>query len=67
MCSSGLEGSHSEESGHYHGRALDIHKHDMPVHLVGKVVERVAQILGPDYYVEHELSHIHIQKNKDKM
>jgi len=62
---SGLEGTHSEESGHYHGRALDFHKHDIPVTLLPKILDLTSTYLGADYYLLNHETHIHIQRNKN--
>ena len=64
-CTSGLEGTHSDESGHYHGRALDIGIRDMPHLSIDNVCERAQALLGSNYLVLREATHIHIQRNKD--
>lgn len=68
MITSGQEGTHSPESGHYHGRALDFRSRDIKSAKKRKEIERIAQeILGPNYWVKEYASppHFHIQRNKD--
>lgn len=64
-CTSGLEGTHSLESGHYHGRAVDFRKQTIPAMLIPMVLERTRTILGADYLVLEEPDHIHIQRQKN--
>ena len=62
-CTSGLEGTHSLESGHYHGRAVDFATKDIPKDQHDMLVHEVQSILGRKYFVLNEGTHIHIQRN----
>lgn len=42
---SGLEGSHSEHSLHYSGRAVDVRTNDLPGGPLGQVAQELAQWL----------------------
>lgn len=65
LCTSGFDGTHSEHSGHYHGRALDFNVSEVPFELRKPLENRVRELLGPDYYVELESDHYHLQRNKN--
>jgi len=62
---SGMDGTHSKESGHYHGRALDFKKSDIAVRLRRKLKARVMEILGKNYLCLMERTHFHIQRQKN--
>ena len=64
-CTSGLSGRHSEMSGHYYGRALDFRTRDIPPAQRATIKERCQLALGPEFYLEIEDDHVHIQKNKN--
>lgn len=66
-CTSGQEGDHSEESGHYHGRALDFKINDIYHTNHDPIKKKVQSLLGPDYFVLLEPTHLHVQRNKDSM
>ena len=61
----GMDGTHSLESGHYYGRALDFRNIDLPGHMHGKIQAWVSDILGPKYLCLVEGNHFHIQRQKD--
>lgn len=64
---SGIDGSHSLESGHYYGRSLDFRSRDIPFELREVLKKKAQTILGPTYLVLLESSHYHIQRNKHDM
>jgi hypothetical protein len=64
-CTSGMDGTHSEHSGHYHGRALDFSSSIVPFHLRKNLENRARELLGPDFYIELESHHFHVQRNHD--
>ena len=60
VCTSGLDGVHSEGSLHYQGRAWDFRTRD--VKDVAGLVAKLKQALDPMYYdLELEKDHIHIE------
>ena len=61
----GMEGQHSLESGHYHGRALDFRSKDVPFELRMPLKNRVQELLGADYLVLLEDNHFHVQRQKE--
>ena len=62
---SGMDGAHSLDSGHYYGRALDFRSSDIPFTIRANLVAAAQEILGPKYFVLLESDHIHIQRQKD--
>lgn len=64
---SGMDGQHSLESGHYYGRALDFRRQDMLAddELLWKIGVRVGEVLGKHYLCILERDHYHIQRQKD--
>ena len=62
---SGMEGKHSLESGHYHGRALDFRSKDVPFELRMPLKNRAQELLGSDYLVLLEDNHYHVQRQKE--
>jgi len=63
MCTSGLDGQHSEKSGHYFGRSADFRTSDIPFELRVNVKNAAQEYLGSDYLVILESTHCHIQLN----
>ena len=70
---SGLEGTHSPNSGHYYGRALDFRSHHLSQAHKDMVLEKVKAYLTEHakgtYYVSLEQpgtdnEHFHAQRNK---
>ena len=64
-CTSGADGTHSAESGHYYGRALDFRNRDMPRDQLDFIEQTIRAILGKDYFLLREKDHLHIQRNKN--
>ena len=62
---SGMDGSHSTESGHYNARALDFRLRDVPFELREGLRQTAQEELGPDYLVILEATHYHIQRQKN--
>lgn len=62
---SGSEGTHSLDSGHYYGRALDFRSMDIKEGARPKVRDLVQILLGHDYLCLLEDDHFHIQRNKN--
>jgi hypothetical protein len=61
---SGLEGSHSLNSGHYEGRSVDFRSKDVPFELRQNLKAAAQELLGPDYLVILEETHYHIQRQR---
>lgn len=64
-CTSGLDGKHSDHSGHYYGRALDFRSRDVDYHLRENLKQAAQEILGPHFLVLLEQNHFHIQRQHD--
>jgi len=64
-CTSGMDGTHSVESGHYFARALDFRVRDIDFHLRRNLQAAAQELLGPSYLVLLEQTHYHIQRNHD--
>lgn len=61
VITSGLEGTHSEKSLHYRGRACDYRTSYFSREKALVVAEELRQVLGPDYDVVVENTHIHCE------
>lgn len=57
------DGKHSRNSKHYLGYAFDVRSRNMTEEEDYRFTETLAARLGPEYYVESEDDHIHIQFN----
>ncbi len=66
-CTSGFDGTHSLESGHYYGRSLDFSLKEVPFELRWPLKHQAQDLLGADYLVllEAGKNHYHIQRQKD--
>ena len=64
---SGSDGIHSDQSGHYYGRALDFRSHDLPNdgNLIWQIKERWEELLGVNYLCILEGDHFHLQRQKN--
>jgi hypothetical protein len=62
---SGLDGKHSKNSKHYTGEALDFRTRDLPSGNQGQearfITKLLAELLGDDYDVVLEKTHIHVE------
>lgn len=58
---SGLEGTHKARSKHYTGAALDLRTHYFGPDAIQRVATRLRDILGSDYDVVVEATHIHVE------
>jgi hypothetical protein len=64
---SGMDGAHTLESGHYYGRALDFRRLDMPeqTDALWQIKLKVEEYLGTNYLCLLEADHYHIQRQKN--
>ena len=60
VITAGNDGSHTEASEHYAGRALDFRTRDLRPPMVGPLIKLIQQSLGRDYGVILEADHIHV-------
>jgi hypothetical protein len=60
VITAGDDGSHTEASEHYAGRALDFRTRDLEPDDVGPLIEHIQASLGRDYGVILEADHIHV-------
>lgn len=60
VITAGNDGSHSETSEHYAGRALDFRTRDIDPLAVQQIAKLAQQSLGADYGVLLEADHIHV-------
>ena len=58
---SGREGEHSENSKHYRGLALDFRTRHLSRANRRKLAEDVRHVLGDDFDVVLELTHMHVE------
>jgi len=58
---SGNDSTHSADSLHYIGHALDFRIRDIPEAILPKIIARVKEALGPDFDVVEEGNHVHIE------
>jgi len=61
VITSGREGTHSETSLHYEGKALDLRTRDLDADEVERYRWELASKLGADYDIVVEGSHIHVE------
>lgn len=61
MITSALDGTHSTNSLHYKGLALDFRTRHMPEEALEPLVKRIRQCIGDQYDVVLEKTHIHIE------
>jgi hypothetical protein len=60
VITAGNDGSHSEASEHYAGRALDFRTRDVDAVMAQAIATRVQQALGRDFGVLLEADHLHV-------
>jgi hypothetical protein len=60
VITAGNDGSHSETSEHYAGRALDFRTRTLTQDAVQQIVSHAQQSLGPDFGVLLEADHMHV-------
>jgi len=67
VITSGLEGSHSNESFHYQARALDFRIRNWPgdISIRAEIVKDIRAKLGPAYDVVIEGDHLHVEYDPD--
>ena len=63
VVTSALDGTHSAGSYHYFGYALDFRSRYFSTLDKRKVANRLQNVLGADYTVVSERTHIHVQYN----
>lgn len=57
----GIDGKHSAGSSHYAGNAVDLRSRILPEGVAPKACAMIQERLGPDYFAQVEVDHIHIQ------
>lgn len=55
------DSTHSKTSLHYSGNAVDLRTREIPVSIIGKIVEQLQDALKWNYDVVLESNHIHIE------
>lgn len=65
VVTSGMDGKHMRGSLHYQGKALDIRRWNVPEEDLDEIVQTVRRILGKDWDVVPEKTHIHIEYDPD--
>lgn len=60
VITAGNDGSHSETSEHYAGRAVDLRTRTLDALVVQAIVRQAQQALGPHFGVLLEDDHIHV-------
>lgn len=60
VLTSAREGGHSDHSHHYKGLAIDVRTWAIQ-EIIDEVIEKIKQVLGHDYQVIKEPTHIHIE------
>lgn len=68
LCTSGLDGTHLPNSGHYHGRALDFRTPDLNLRKYLELLDYLRELLRKqegEYLVIPEATHFHVQRQKD--
>ena len=61
IITSGCEGTHSEGSLHYVGKALDYRTRNIPPGQLDFLVEEAKAALGPQFDVVEESDHLHVE------
>ena len=61
VITSGIEGSHGENSLHYKGLALDYRTRDIPVGFHKGLIAKVRWALGDQFDVVAEPTHLHVE------
>jgi len=64
VITSALDGTHSAGSYHYFGYAVDLRHRFFTSTEKVSVTKELKEVLGPDYTVINERTHIHVQFNK---
>lgn len=65
IVTSARDGTHSEHSLHYEGRAMDIRTRDQPEAEIQVCASWLRARLGPDFDVVVEKTHIHVEFDPD--
>jgi hypothetical protein len=66
VITSGREGKHSEGSLHYRGCAVDLRTWGMTPSVQREYVEVLSEVLGDDFDVVLELTHVHVEYDPDE-
>ena len=61
-----LDGTHSAGSFHYYGFALDFRTRYFSKAVARKIAKKLQRLLGDDYVVVVESTHMHVQFNEGK-
>jgi hypothetical protein len=65
IITSGCDGEHSEGSLHYCGKALDFRTRHIQDEDLGPIVANAQQVLGEEYDVVLEPTHLHVEYDPD--
>jgi len=57
------DGTHSRQSRHYIGMAMDLRTRDLETSDKRKVADKITDALGDEYFVLLEDTHLHLQFN----
>jgi uncharacterized protein YcbK (DUF882 family) len=65
IITSGSDGEHSENSLHYEGKALDFRTRHVQDEDLGPIAENAKQVLGDEFDVVLEATHLHVEYDPD--
>lgn len=63
VITSGREGTHSRNSRHYIGCALDFRNRNLAPSVQNDVIAACREAIGAEYFIQMESNHIHCQFN----
>jgi len=61
IITSGNDGQHMLNSLHYKGRAIDLRTKDLSERTIKAILDDLCKMLGPNYDVLFETTHIHLE------
>lgn len=61
VLTAGIDGGHTAGSSHYAGNAGDVRSHEIPADKIDWVVSESQKRLGPDFFIQKEADHLHVQ------
>jgi len=61
VITAGIDGKHVDYSFHYDGNAVDLRTNNLATDKIPLILKAMQDRLGPDYFVQYEGDHLHIQ------